>query len=147
MRVYWAVLHPNTHGSLVAIWVNGRILLVKNSYVRYFNLPGGYVKVGETAVDAALRELREEVGIDVESDQLIPAIDETHIWEAKRERLEIYELELATEPQVRVDNREVTSASFHNAPEALGLLLFPPIRRHIEQKMRRTAEWGTSKIG
>jgi 8-oxo-dGTP diphosphatase len=137
MRVCWAVFRPNTHGSLVAIWVNRRILLVQNSYVRYFNLPGGYVKIGESGNDAARRELREEVGISVEPDQLIPCLDESHAWEAKQERLEIFELELSEEPLIRVDNREVISASFYDPDEALGLHLFPPIRRHIEEKLRR----------
>ena len=50
MRVYWTVRRPHTHGSLVAMWFNGQILLVKNSYVRYFSLPGGYVKRGESGL-------------------------------------------------------------------------------------------------
>jgi 8-oxo-dGTP diphosphatase len=136
MRVYWAVLRPKTHGALVAIWVNNRILLVKNSYVRYFSLPGGYVKTGESAIDAARRELREEVGISVESDELIPSIDESHVWEAKQEHLEIFELELAEEPLIRVDNREVVAARFYDVDEALSLNLFSSIRRHIEQRKR-----------
>jgi len=65
MRVFWAVRKHTTHGALVTIWVKQRILLVKNSYVRYFSLPGGYVKRGESGFDAAIRELREEVSLNV----------------------------------------------------------------------------------
>ena len=137
MRVYWTALRPHTHGSLVAIWVNNRILLVKNSYVRYLNLPGGYVKTGETAIEAARRELREEVGISVDLDMLKPCLDESHVWEAKQERLEMFELELSEEPTIRVDNREVVSATFYDADAALGLNLFPLIRKHIEQRIRQ----------
>ena len=136
MRIYWALLKPSTHGALVAIWVRGRVLLIKNSYVRYFSLPGGYVHHNETGIQAAIRELREEVGVSVSEAQLKPSIDESHIWEQKRERLEIFELELDEEPKIQVDNREVVSATFFEPGQALELKLFPPLRKHIEQKLR-----------
>ena len=136
MRVYWAVRRPLTHGSLVAIWVNERILLVRNSYVRYFSLPGGYVKSGESGKDAAIRELREEIGLTVSPAELQPSIDESHVWEGKRERIEIYQLNLDNEPRIEVDHREVVAAAFYSPSEALGLQLFAPLRQHIEQKLR-----------
>ena len=136
MRVYWAVRRPPTHGSLVAIWVNERILLVRNSYVRYFSLPGGYVKSGESGKDAAIRELREEIGLSVSPGELQSSIDESHVWESKRERIEIYQLNLDHEPRIEVDHREVVAATFYTPSEALGLQLFPPLRQHIEQKLR-----------
>src|SRR5688572_17354680 len=41
MRAYWTVRKPNTHGALVALWNGGNVLLVRNSYVPYYSLPGG----------------------------------------------------------------------------------------------------------
>ena len=55
MRVYWKLAKPLNHGALVAIWHAGRILLVKNSYVDYYSLPGGYVRKHESAKEAAAR--------------------------------------------------------------------------------------------
>ncbi len=136
MRVYWKVRRPDTHGALVAIWHQGRILLVKNSYVPYHSLPGGYVKATETARQAALRELKEEIGlVGVREQALLPGVDVVHHWEGKTDHVEIFQLEVDTAPHVQVDNREVVSAAFYTPDEALKMWLFPPIARHIRDRM------------
>jgi 8-oxo-dGTP pyrophosphatase MutT (NUDIX family) len=45
---------------------DGRILIVRHSYRRRWGLPGGLLKRGEDAPDGARREVREEVGLEVE---------------------------------------------------------------------------------
>src|SRR5688572_2284870 len=87
MRVYWGVRRPDTHGALVAIWHDGKILLVKNSYLKYYSLPGGYVRSGETGKQAAVRELLEEVGVGVTEDKLTLALDVSHEWEGKHDHV------------------------------------------------------------
>lgn len=42
---------------------NGKILAMKDERSPYYYLPGGRVKMGETAEDAIVREVREELGI------------------------------------------------------------------------------------
>lgn len=46
------------------------ILIVKNkgSHSSYYTLPGGAVEKGETLEDAAIREVKEETGLNVELD-------------------------------------------------------------------------------
>ncbi len=133
MRVYWRVRRPDTHGALVAIWHQGRILLVRNSYVRYYSLPGGYVRAGETGRQAAKRELREEVALDVEEEQLELVLDRVRDWEGKHDRVEVFRLDVAEAPTIQVDNREVVSARFFSPDEALQQNLFPTLREHILQ--------------
>jgi 8-oxo-dGTP pyrophosphatase MutT (NUDIX family) len=134
-RLYWGALHPTTHGSLLAVWSQGELLLVRNSYVPYYSLPGGYVRPGENGQLAALRELHEELGLRVAPGQVRLALDLRHDWEGKREHVEIHEVDVDERPYVRVDNREVVAAEFHPPERALTLNLFPPIRKVVEQRL------------
>jgi 8-oxo-dGTP diphosphatase len=136
MRLYWATAHPATHGALVAIWHNGEILLVSNSYVRYRSLPGGYVRAHESGRDAALRELLEETGLRARPEDLKQVLDLRHDWEGKREHIEIFELESPIRPTIAIDRREVIDASFYSPERALAQPLFPPIRQVIEARQR-----------
>src|SRR5687768_13117678 len=49
----------------------GRILVVKPTYTREWMLPGGRVERGETPHGAAIRETREETGLDVALQRLL----------------------------------------------------------------------------
>jgi 8-oxo-dGTP pyrophosphatase MutT (NUDIX family) len=48
----------------LVIGPDGRIFLVKHSYVSGWHLPGGGVEPGETLLDALVRELREEGNLE-----------------------------------------------------------------------------------
>lgn len=43
---------------------DGNILLVKPNYKDGWDIPGGYVEPGETPIEACIREIKEELGID-----------------------------------------------------------------------------------
>jgi ADP-ribose pyrophosphatase YjhB (NUDIX family) len=55
----------------------GRILVVKPTYAREWMLPGGRVERGETPHAAAVREAREETGLEVALDRLL-LVDARH---------------------------------------------------------------------
>lgn len=135
-RLYWRVFRPTNHGALVAMWHEGKILLVKNSYLDYFSLPGGYIKSGESAVAAAVRELREEINLEVEPDQLCFALERTQEWQGRPDHVVIFNLELETMPKIKVDNREVVAAEWVTAEEVLKRTLFPLLKRVIEERAR-----------
>ena len=53
-------------GASVAVFRDGKVLLaarVNTEHAPIYSLPGGLVEIGETLEEAALRELKEEVGI------------------------------------------------------------------------------------
>ena len=52
-------------GASACVWRDGRVLLVERAKppLGLWSLPGGHVEAGETAIDAARRELMEETGI------------------------------------------------------------------------------------
>ncbi len=59
-----ALVSPVAFGAAGAVFdAEGRVLLVRHSYMDGWRLPGGGVARGERAADGALRELREEVGL------------------------------------------------------------------------------------
>jgi len=139
MRVYWSVRRPATHGALVTLWNAGEVLLIQNSYVNYRSLPGGYVGRYETGAEAAIRELREEIGIVARPEQLERVYDEVKDWEGKRDHVEVFKLELERRPEIVIDRREVIAAGWYTASRALELDLFPPIRLILEAHLRRQA--------
>jgi 8-oxo-dGTP pyrophosphatase MutT (NUDIX family) len=102
-------------------------------------LPGGYVGRNETGREAAVRELREEIGITVAMDQLEKVFDEVKDWEGKRDHVEIFALELDGRPDIRIDHREVVAANWFSPEQALKLDLFPPIRKILEQRLARSS--------
>ena len=50
---------------------SGRVLLQKRGDSNKWGFPGGAIELGETPEEAAIRELKEETGLDVTIDSLI----------------------------------------------------------------------------
>lgn len=61
----YLLLH-NSRRSRVLVICDDELLLIRSDFgSRHWSVPGGGIKRSETAVDGAVRELREEVGIRV----------------------------------------------------------------------------------
>ena len=60
---------------LTVLHTDKRVLMIRRAikpYVGMWAPPGGYIDEGESIEAAAVRELREETGIEIESESLIP---------------------------------------------------------------------------
>ncbi len=105
---------------------DGALLLVRQSYRRGWTFPGGLLKRNEAPARAAVRETREEVGLEVELDDH-PRV----VVDAPRRRVDVvFRARLAAE----ADGQEPTPVS----PEILEVRWFAPDELPVIQ--RETAE-------
>jgi 8-oxo-dGTP diphosphatase len=136
-RVWWFVRKPRTRGAAVALWAEGRVLLIKTSYRKRYSLPGGFVGLGEQTRDAACRELREETGIVVPSDRLQLAYEQMLFVEHHYDTLSIFEMELASAPAARANGRELIWIGWKTTEEAASLPLLSHVRAYLAARDKR----------
>jgi ADP-ribose pyrophosphatase YjhB (NUDIX family) len=75
LHVYWRFSRGLTIGVRgLVIDQNGRVFLVKHSYIAGWHLPGGGVEQGETLVAGLARELREEGNIELTGSPVLHAV-------------------------------------------------------------------------
>jgi ADP-ribose pyrophosphatase YjhB (NUDIX family) len=60
LHVWFRFARPITLGVRAVVAREGRVLLVRHTYVSGWHLPGGGVEAGETAAEALAREVEEE---------------------------------------------------------------------------------------
>jgi len=69
--VAWTRLSTPRVGACAVVFDEaGRLLLMRRADNGYWGLPGGHLDHGETLVQAAVRETREETGLDVQVERL-----------------------------------------------------------------------------
>lgn len=114
----WSILaRPRIRSVHVLVRVGPRLLVVWHSYKRGITAPAGMLKGQEPAAAGAVRELREEVGIRAEVDALNLLLRFETRCEAARDTVHVFELQLAAEPELRIDRREIVAARFLTVDE------------------------------
>jgi ADP-ribose pyrophosphatase YjhB (NUDIX family) len=76
----FARLSPLVAGTGAVISEDGKILLMRRSDNRLWNMPGGILEVGETPADGVMREVLEETGVRCEPVALVGVYDNRR-WE------------------------------------------------------------------
>lgn len=96
MSVVWKVLKPTTLGVRgILLAPDGKVVLVRHTYLAGWHLPGGGVKRKETMEEAVRRELREEVGalVDDGDDALRILGAYTFATEGKQDHIAVFVIE------------------------------------------------------
>ena len=107
---------PKTKLSVCGVIIHkGRFLIVKRSenddfLPNYWEFPGGGVETSENLEDALIREIKEEIGIDITHNKKeLIGISEEFMNEDKTERyLQLnYKVELQSKPKITLSSEHV----------------------------------------
>jgi nucleoside triphosphatase len=102
----------------------GEVLLCRSEkWKDYYTIPGGHIELGERIEDALKREVKEEVGLDVEPVRLLLMQEAIYSEEFHKRRHFIFldYLCMSKSSDVRVDNAEIQSYIWVKLKEALKL--------------------------
>lgn len=120
-------------------------LVIYSAGNKIWGFPKGHLENGETEKDAALREIKEETGLD--NLQFIEGFIEKTVYETtskrlpfKGERIEKYVTYFLCETmdkEVVVDGREISDYKFLSIDEAEGLVRF----RNLQNILRRAYDF------
>jgi 8-oxo-dGTP diphosphatase len=90
--------------SLVVVTHAGAVLMIFDTWRKHWELPGGMLEPGETARQAAVRELHEETGIHA-TDLAFAAVAEFDLTRPeRRELLAVYRVQLQAAPRLTVND-------------------------------------------
>ena len=109
----------------------GRVFLVKHSYVTGWHLPGGGVEHGETLVAALARELREEGNIELSGPPELFAIYLNRRI-SRRDHVALYVVRSFHQTAAPQPNHEIVAHGFF-APDSLPEDATPATRRRIAE--------------
>src|SRR2546425_13119223 len=129
-----------TVGALI-VNNQGKILLTKShKWFDKYTLPGGHIEVGETMKEAVAREVKEEVGLDVEVENMLlmqEAIFAEEFW--KRKHFIFFDfLCKSRDQQVKLDGRELQEYVWEYPGEAFRLELDSFTRKTLEKYLQRS---------
>lgn len=132
LKSAWFFTRPNQYGALVLIWHKDRVLLVRNSYQPLWSLPGGTIDRHEEADDAAVRELNEELRIELTKDDLCLCYEITIPFNFRKDNVKLFEWRPMVEPKITIDQKEIVDAGWFTVEEAREMSLIPHLERYFE---------------
>lgn len=140
LRPWWRLRRPAKESAAVAVWHDGRLLVVRTSYHDLLDLPGGGSEPGEAPLDAALRELREETGIVAPPQAVGAARCYLYLDLSRRVTNHVFAWHPATAPAPVVDRREIVWAGLLTRAELAAASLSPLVGLYLDDTAGETAQ-------
>jgi len=114
-HLYWRIARGMTLGvRAVVLDGEGKVFLVKHSYVVGWHLPGGGVEAGETFRDALTRELMEEGRIEPTGEPVLHGMFfNSHV--SRRDHVAVYVVRHFAQDRLPGPNREIVACGFFDA--------------------------------
>ena len=140
-RIYCFIFRPVSIGVRVMLIQNRQVLLVRQTYMPGWFIPGGGVKRGETLEEAARREAQEEIGAKMGELSFLGAY--THFGEHKSDHNTLF---LCTDFTLgKKQDSEIAEACFFSL-DALPENLLPGHRIRLDEyrdrrKIPQFGEW------
>lgn len=130
-KLYWRIVKPVTQGARTVIFAENKVLLVKHIFSGSWVFPGGHIELGEESFVAAIREVKEEVGISLDDVTLAGSF--THNTEGKNDTVFAFYKILDKIPEVKLDRKESTEYGWFDVGSKLPL---GPINTKIWEMVR-----------
>lgn len=133
-RAWWFISTPFHEGACVLIWWESNVLLLRQSYQPLWTAPGGGLARGEEPAAAAVREVQEEIALHLSPADIRPRGQIEHEFLCRRDRVHFFDIHMACQPAIYLDNREIVEARWCPAEEALSLDIVPHLRTYLLQR-------------
>jgi 8-oxo-dGTP pyrophosphatase MutT (NUDIX family) len=114
-HLYWRIARGMTLGVRgVVLDGDGKVFLVRHSYVAGWHLPGGGVEVGETFLEALRRELVEEGRIELTGEPVLHGLFfNGHV--SRRDHVAVYVVRQFRQDRLPKPNHEIVECGFYAA--------------------------------
>jgi 8-oxo-dGTP diphosphatase len=142
-----AFIRPRAAAGALFLDEAARVLLVVPSYKSFLDIPGGYVEPGETPAAAAVREVREELGITPPIGRLLVADwwQDSADGQGGPKVLFVFDggyLAPAARDLITVDGKEVVGCAFHDVTD-LHSVTIPRLANRIEHAVAAQQDGST----
>ncbi len=122
---------------------DGKVLLCDSfKWPGIYTVPGGHVEIGETLESALVRELKEEVGLEVEIQELLSVQQVVHPKEFWKEKAHFIFFDFLCKTRdnykVKIDENEIQSVIWVNPKDALAMNIDRYLRHFINRLIDRT---------